>query len=183
MAPFVRSKAFEVISYLAVLGSVAMISWDRWRDPRDAEEVVVPEGWYVGHLLGTFAELPSYTLPQLAVGSAAASTLFFSVEAVLKVVVMRPSLYWANPWCRLELALLVTALADQATAPLVPSLSLTIRMLDSLTTLRLLRLLKPLTQGTQLLRSLLLMLPALFNVLSLLGLLLYVYALVGLRLF
>eukprot|EP00966_Prymnesium_polylepis_P127851 2956459-Prymnesium_polylepis.1 len=161
VAPFVLSSSLETVSYLVIGASVAGLATSR-------------------RTAASFDGIRSR--PSMADLIRILSALFFTVEAGLKALSMRPSQYMADPWCRLEVLLVATGLYAVIVAQLLPPSSLVLHGITSLNALRLLRLLK-LLQGDQLMRSLLRMVPAVLNVLGLLALLTYVYALVGLDLF
>ena len=118
----------------------------------------------------------------------AAFSYFYYAECGLKLYALR-SAYFADAWCRLDFFLVLTTALDQLVgewlASVLPVPPTMLRVLRVLRILRILRLLKDKrAKGLRdLLMTLVLSFPSLVNVGSLLALLLFMYAVLGVQLF
>ena len=113
--------------------------------------------------------------------------MIYYVEAALKITALGPSEYFSDNWCRFDFFLVCTSLLDQFAAevlekvlPLPPML---LRVLRVLRILRILRLLKGAKDLRDLIVTMVLSFPSLLNVGSLLALVLFIYAVLGVNLF
>jgi len=112
-------------------------------------------------------------------------TYFYYLEFILKFFAMGAA-YFADSWCRFDFFLVTVAFLDQfasellAALPLPPTL---LRVLRIARVLRILRLLKNLKGLRDLVMTLVFAFPALINVGALLGIVLFMYAVLGLNIF
>jgi len=108
----------------------------------------------------------------------------YYTEALLKIAAFGPSGYFGDGWCRFDFFLVVVSLADElvddGVFPLPPFL---LRVLRVIRILRILRLLKGLKGLRDLIVTMILSFPSLLNVGSLLALIVFVYAILGMHLF
>ena len=113
--------------------------------------------------------------------------LIYYVECILKMTALGPTNYFADSWCQFDFFLVCTSLLDQFAAdvldqimPLPPML---LRVLRVLRILRILRLLKGAKELRNLIITMVLSFPSLLNVGSLLTLVIFIYAVLGVNLF
>ena len=113
--------------------------------------------------------------------------LIYYVECVMKMTALGPVAYFADSWCQFDFFLVCTSLLDQFAAdflnsimPLPPML---LRVLRVLRILRILRLLKGAKELRNLIVTMVLSFPSLLNVGSLLALIIFIYAVLGVNLF
>ena len=112
----------------------------------------------------------------------------YYAEAALKITALGGG-YFADSWCRFDFFLVCTSLVDQCAeellAAVMPIPPMVLRVLRVFRILRLLRLLKgPKAKGIRdLVMTLVLSFPALVNVASLLALITFIYAVLGVVLF
>ena len=117
--------------------------------------------------------------------------LYFSyvyyVECVLKLAGLGPAGYFGDAWCQFDFFLVCTSLVDQfatellaAVLPLPPML---LRVLRVFRILRILRLLKGAKELRNLIVTMILSFPSLLNVGSMLCLVTFIYAVLGVNLF
>eukprot|EP01061_Rhynchopus_euleeides_P034241 TRINITY_DN57980_c0_g1_i1.p1 TRINITY_DN57980_c0_g1~~TRINITY_DN57980_c0_g1_i1.p1 ORF type:complete len:1027 (+),score=434.72 TRINITY_DN57980_c0_g1_i1:46-3081(+) len=129
---------------------------------------------------------PAFDLLMLVVNDAILGV--FAVEAIMKVVAFGPRRYLGNPWCRFDLTIVVVS-----TVPFILTSLLHIAGKDSsvdrinefraLQLLRLLRMMRASRGVRRMLNTFLLSLPSLLNVSAVLSLLLFIYAVLGVRVF
>lgn len=144
-------------------------------------------------VLSTFAmAADSYDAPAWLTRTLTAADLgfvcAFSLEAALKLLAFGPSAYFASCWNRFDCALVLGSLADLAaeSGALALDLPLSPMCLRALRLVRVGRMLRVVRAGGTLrglLRTLVQSLPSLSNVVVLLGLLLFVFAVLGMHLF
>ena len=95
--------------------------------------------------------------------------------------------YFVDNWCRFDFFLVVTSLLDQYGGELLvqylPVPPMLLRILRIFRILRILRLLKGAKGVKDLIMTMVLSFPALLNVASLLGLIVFIYAVLGVNLF
>jgi hypothetical protein len=115
-----------------------------------------------------------------------AFTCLFVAEAALKITGLGPSGYWKSGWNRFDLALVASGVADMLTSLLGGRELGALKIQKVMRLLRLARVIK-LVRGLKgvraLFSTLVVSLPAFWNVGALLALLFYIYAYVGARLF
>jgi len=159
----VTSRAFDLFITCVILANVLLMASDYWRIEEDK----------------FFA---TYTTAM------AAFAYVYYVEAALKIPALGLS-YFRDNWCRFDFFLVCTTALDQFAAELLehilPLPPMLLRVLRVLRILRILRLLKDKrAKGLRdLLMTLVLSFPSLVNVGSLLALLLFMYAVLGVQLF
>ena len=111
----------------------------------------------------------------------------YYIECILKITAMGPDDYFADDWCRFDFFLVCTSLLDEFASELLvqylPLPPMLLRLLRVLRILRILRLLKGARELRNLIVTMVLSFPALFNVGSLLCLILFIYAVLGVNLF
>ena len=111
----------------------------------------------------------------------------YYIECILKITAMGPDDYFADDWCRFDFFLVCTSLLDEFASELLvqylPLPPMLLRVLRVLRILRILRLLKGARELRNLIVTMVLSFPALFNVGSLLCLILFIYAVLGVNLF
>jgi hypothetical protein len=111
----------------------------------------------------------------------------YYVECVLKLIGLGVAQYFNDAWCRFDFFLVCTALLDQFATDLlvqyVPVPPMLLRVLRVFRILRILRLLKRAKQLRNLIVTLVLSIPSLFNVAALLMLIIFTYAVLGVQLF
>ena len=116
-----------------------------------------------------------------------AFSLIYYVEATAKIGALGPSAYFADAWCRFDFTLVCFSLLDQFAASLLaqflPIPPMLLRVMRILRILRILRLLKGAKQLRDLILTMMLSFPSLLNVVSLLCLILFIYAVLGVSLF
>ena len=108
-------------------------------------------------------------------------------EFVLKLIALGPRGYFQDNWCRFDFFLVCASLLDQfATellAEVMPLPPMLLRVLRVFRILRILRILKGAKDLRNLIVTMVLSLPSLFNVGSLLALIIFMYAVLGVNLF
>ena len=113
-------------------------------------------------------------------------TYFYYCEALLKIFALGTN-YFADGWCRFDLFLVVVSLMDQFFMELLleilPMPPTVLRVLRVARVLRVLRLLRNLKGLRDLVFTLVLAFPSLINVGCLLGIVMFMYAVLGLNLF
>lgn len=158
----VTSAPFELGILLVVLLNVGAMSCDYWQIEADG---------------------PAYAL-YLRLN--AAFTGIYYAEAALKIFGLGLR-YFSDPWSRLDFGLVCISLFDQLASDLLASMlpvpAGLLRVLRILRILRILRLLKTFRGLRDLLKTIALSFPALVNVSSLLALVVFMYAVVGMQLF
>uniref|UniRef100_A0A7S2IXR0 Sodium channel protein n=1 Tax=Haptolina brevifila TaxID=156173 RepID=A0A7S2IXR0_9EUKA len=114
-------------------------------------------------------------------------TYFYYAEFLVKFFGLGPIGYFSDPWCRFDFFLVCVSLGDQFFSELLETLlpfpPTMIRVLRVARVLRILRLLKNLKGLRDLVMTLVFAFPALINVSCLLGLVIFMYAVLGLNLF
>jgi hypothetical protein len=159
---FVMSRQFELAIMGVIVANVLLMATDHW-SPSEGFATVYTHGMTV-------------------------FSYIYYCEATLKIAALGLN-YFRDNWCRFDFFLVCTTLLDQfghelleTILPLPPML---LRVLRVLRILRVLRLLKDKRfKGLKdLLMTLVLSAPALVNVVSLLGLLIFMYAVLGVQLF
>ena len=159
---YVGSINFERLVFVFVIASVGVLSCYYWGIEHDARAY----GLYVKALEGlTFA---------------------FYAEFALKMVAFGPSLYLSTGWARFDAILVVATLVDQIMVTFIEHRTgepLLLRSLRLVSIMRTFRLLKGATQLNKLLATMVLSMPALINVGSVLTLVIFMYAVLGVDLF
>jgi hypothetical protein len=159
----VTSQPFDMCIMGVIIANVALMASDFWQIERSGFATVYTHGMTV-------------------------FSYIYYCEATLKIAALGLN-YFRDNWCRFDFFLVCTTLLDQfghelleTILPLPPML---LRVLRVLRILRVLRLLKDKRfKGLKdLLMTLVLSAPALVNVVSLLGLLIFMYAVLGVQLF
>ena len=160
----VMSQPFDMGIMAVIIANVALMASDFWQIERSAPFMAV------------------YTK-----GMVVFSYIYYC-EAVLKITALGLN-YFRDNWCRFDFFLVCSTLLDQfgheLLAAYLPMPPMLLRVLRVLRILRVLRLLKDKRfKGLKgLLMTLVLSAPALVNVVSLLGLLIFMYAVLGMQLF
>ena len=113
--------------------------------------------------------------------------MIYYIECVMKMTALGVTAYFNDNWCRFDFFLVCTSLLDQFAAdfldqvmPLPPML---LRVLRVLRILRILRLLKGAKELRNLIVTMVLSFPSLLNVGSLLALIIFIFAVLGVNLF
>ena len=108
-------------------------------------------------------------------------------ECCLKLTAFGPTAYFVDSWCRFDFFLVCTSLLDQFAAELLneimPLPPMLLRVLRVLRILRILRLLKGAKELRDLIVTMILSFPSLFNVGSLLALIIFIYSVLGVSIF
>ena len=116
-----------------------------------------------------------------------AFSYIYYLECLLKVSGLGVDGYFRDGWCRFDFFLVCAALVDQfATellAAVLPMPPMLLRMLRVFRILRILRLLKGARQLRELILTMILSFPSLLNVGSLLAIVIFIYAVLGVHLF
>ncbi|KAL1507101.1 hypothetical protein AB1Y20_007957 [Prymnesium parvum] len=109
-------------------------------------------------------------------------SIVFFIEFILKILGLGIKQYFQSRWNCFDFILVMSSIADTVftfTPSSLPFNPIAIRMLRLLRTARIVRLVRTFKSTVHMLRTLILSLPALFNVFCLLVLLMYIYAVVG----
>jgi len=109
-------------------------------------------------------------------------SIVFFIEFILKILGLGIKQYFQSRWNCFDFILVMSSIADTVftfTPSSLPFNPIAIRMLRLLRTARIVRLVRTFKSIVHMLRTLILSLPALFNVFCLLVLLMYIYAVVG----
>ena len=159
----VTSKAFDAGITAVILANVTVMSTDYW---------------------GIEADTSGFQFYQTALLTF--NYVYYS-ECVLKLSGLGASVYFADPWCRFDFFLVSTALLDQFAAEvlenIIPIPPMLLRVLRVLRILRILRLLKGAKDLRNLVVTMVLSFPSLLNVGSVLGLVTFIYAVLGVNFF
>ena len=114
-------------------------------------------------------------------------SLVYYVECILKLIGLAPDGYFGDGWNRFDFTLVCTSLVDQFATELLarylPLPPMLLRVLRVFRILRILRLLKGAKDLRDLIVTMVLSLPALINVGSLLALVMFIYAVIGVNAF
>ena len=157
------SKAFEATMLTAVVCNVTLMATDYWGIEQDVQ--------YFKFYLAAHAVFTS----------------LYYCEGILKVVAFSPSHYFSDSWCQFEFFLICTSLAESLAknvlASFLPIPPMLLRVLRVARILRVLRLLKGVKGLRDLIWTLMISMPALGNVASLLCLVIFMYAVLGVNLF
>ena len=161
----VTSAAFDSFIMLVIVSNVAVMACDYWGIEQDA------------------ANFAAYTQALFVFGN------IYYCEATLKIIGLGPGNYFADGWCRFDFFLVSTSLLDQFAAELLASVlpipPMVLRVLRVLRILRILRLLKgPGAKNIKdLIVTMVLSFPALINVGSVLLLIVFMFAVLGVNVF
>lgn len=111
----------------------------------------------------------------------------YYLEAIMKLIAMGCEGYFSDGWCRFDFFLVCTSLLDQFAAEFLarflPVPPMLLRVLRILRILRILRLLKGAKELRDLIMTMVLSFPSLLNVGSLLVLVMFIFAVLGVSLF
>jgi voltage-dependent calcium channel L type alpha-1D len=161
----VTSSAFDSFIIGVIIANVGMMAYDYWGIEQNEEDF-------------TFYST---------------SMMYFSyiyyTEFTFKIIGLGPYTYFGDNWCRFDFTLVCTSLLDQFAAELLeqflPIPPMVLRVLRVLRILRILRLLKGpgARQVRDLIMTLVLSFPSLINVGGVLGLVVFMYAVLGVNLF
>ena len=160
----VTTTTFDGIISAVIMANVTVMALDYWQIERDEAR---------------------YTLYEEAVDF---FTWVFYAECAMKIFAMGAAPYFGDNWCRFDFFLVFSAAVDDVLqliqrkdlAPLPPML---LRVMRIARVLRILRLLKSARGLRDLIITMILSFPALVNVGSLLALIIYIYAILGVQLF
>ena len=158
-----QSRAFDGFITTVIVSNVAVMSFNYWGIEQHAAHAMVYERATLGF------------------------SIVYYAEASLKLVAMSPRGYFGDAWNRFDFFLVCTSLLDQFAEefleqylPIPPML---LRVLRILRILRILRLLKGAKELRNLIVTMVLSFPSLFNVASLLSLIIFIYSVLGVQLF
>ena len=159
----ITSQIFDTFITTAIIANIGVMACDFWGIEQDEQRF----GYY-----NTAMQSFSY---------------IYYIECILKMTAMGADNYFADNWCRFDFFLVCTSLLDQFASQLLaqyfPLPPMLLRVLRVLRILRILRLLKGARELRNLIVTMVLSFPALFNVGSLLCLILFIYAVLGVNLF
>ena len=114
-------------------------------------------------------------------------SFIYYIEAACKIAALGVATYFGDSWCTFDFTLVCTSLLDQFASELLakylPIPPMLLRVLRILRILRILRLLKGAKQLRDLIVTMVLSFPSLLNVGSLLCLILFIFAVLGVNLF
>ena len=160
---FIMTPIFDSIITFVIIANISVMALDFWGIEQDEQLF----GFY-----NTAMQSFSY---------------IYYIECILKMAAMGTDNYFADNWCRFDFFLVCTSLLDQFASQLLaqyfPLPPMLLRVLRVLRILRILRLLKGARELRNLIVTMVLSFPALFNVGSLLCLILFIYAVLGVNLF
>jgi hypothetical protein len=160
---FIMTPIFDSIITFVIIANISVMALDFWGIEQDEQLF----GYY-----NTAMQSFSY---------------IYYIECILKMAAMGTDNYFADNWCRFDFFLVCTSLLDQFASQLLaqyfPLPPMLLRVLRVLRILRILRLLKGARELRNLIVTMVLSFPALFNVGSLLCLILFIYAVLGVNLF
>ena len=116
-----------------------------------------------------------------------AFSYIYYVEFALKITALGPANYFGDNWCRFDFFLVCSSLVDQFAAELLaavlPLPPMLLRVLRVFRILRILRLLKGAKELRNLILTMILSFPSLLNVCSILALVVFMYAVLGVNLY
>lgn len=155
----VVSRHFDAFIMLVIVANIFAMACDSWK----IEEYPLAWAMYDYSMMG-FA-------------------FIYYVECILKLIGMGPAGYFRDSWNRFDFFLVCVSLLDEFAAELLPLPPMMLRTLRIFRILRILRLLKNAKGLRDLLITMVLSFPSLLNVSSLLALIIYMYAVLGVQLF
>ena len=159
----VTSSIFDGFIMTVIVGNVAVMACDFW----GIEQHVAVHHWYLDAM--TYFAYIYYT------------------EATLKITGLGPIGYWAESWNRFDFTLVLITVFDQYAsellADILPVPPMLLRALRVLRVARILRLLKSFKELRSLIVTMIYSFPSLINVGSLLALIVFMYAVLGVDLF
>ena len=157
---FVRSKGFDASIMLVIICNVLVLACDYHGIENEPEQINML------HSITHFLSLAYYA------------------EFALKIWGFGPNGYFNNDWCRFEFALLMCAIPEKmASHGMVSVPPMIFRVVRLTKILRMVRLLQGAKDLRELLQTLAVSVPALVNVCSLLLLMMFIYAVLGVTLF
>jgi hypothetical protein len=159
----VTSQAFDAFIMGVIVANVAVMACDYWGIDKD------PSNFAMYHkAMSVFAYI-------------------FYTEAVLKLSGIGPAGYFGDTWSRFDFVLVCTSLFDQFASELLaqvlPMPPMLLRVLRILRIVRILRLLKGAKEVRNLIMTMIYSFPSLINVSSILALIVFMYAVLGVDLF
>ena len=159
----VNSQAFDGFITFVIIANVCVMACDYWGVEQDA-------------VIFDFLTTASLVF-----------SMVYYLECIMKLSALGIDGYFADAWCRFDFFLVCTSLLDQfaedwlnSILPLPPML---LRVLRVLRILRILRLLKGAKELRDIIVTMLLSFPSLLNVGSLLALVIFIYAVLGVNMF
>jgi len=157
----VTSSTFDGLVMSVIVANVALMACDYWGMDRQPRVLDAFNG-----ALRTFGHI-------------------YYAEAVLKLLALGPGGYFRDGWCRFDFFLVCASAFDEfasehITLPVPPFM---LRMLRLARILRILRLLKGAKELRDLIVTMVLSFPSLINVASLLGIVVFMYSVLGVELF
>ena len=159
----IKSAAFDGFITFVIIANIGVMACDYWGIEQNA------------------AHLTSYDQAM------SAFSLVYYVECILKLIGLAPDGYFADGWNRFDFTLVCTSLVDQFATELLaqylPLPPMLLRVLRVFRILRILRLLKGAKDLRDLIVTMALSMPSLLNVGSLLALVVFIYAAVGVNTF
>jgi hypothetical protein len=160
---FIMTPIFDSIITFVIIANISVMALDFWGIEQDEQLFS-----YYNTAMQSFSYI-------------------YYIECILKMAAMGTDNYFADNWCRFDFFLVCTSLLDQFASQLLaqyfPLPPMLLRVLRVLRILRILRLLKGARELRNLIVTMVLSFPALFNVGSLLCLILFIYAVLGVNLF